>query len=353
MINESALKAVMTQMYRHGIAKSSIRELYGYFKQAKVEELVSVNPNYIAVRTRMERYETLQIVIRGILDGLFEMRWDLTCPKCGEVADHSHSLNAINEQSYCDNCQVHFDNYADQNITVTISLHPGLFEDSIPPQLQTFKSDARLQPITALDLIGLPEFRKNFNSEIPTLDHSVKIRQVTIMFTDLIHSTALYSSIGDLSAYALIKEHFDILFEKIVTNSGGVIKTIGDAVMAVFKEPLSTIQASFEIKKAVNEYLSKHTEKNAYGVRIGISMGPALIVNMNNALDLFGTTVNLASRLVSFAGHDSIAATTPILNNLEVQKYLAKESLTIKTLKEKLKGINGVSDIHLLEPEPK
>lgn len=343
-----ALKAVLTQMYRNGTEKDMLQNLYRFIVKSKAADLLVMNPNFIAIRIGISHYRMLNLTVDGVLSGLFEMQWDINCPRCGGIAGHEHKLGDIHEHSHCQRCRLDFDNYADQNITISLSLHPKLLEGPAPdtPSMRTI--DKRVAPVTVLDLIGIPKFREQFSDQIPDLDHSVKVRSVTLMFTDLIQSTHIYNTLGDLKAYALVREHFEALFREITTNAGGVIKTIGDAVMAAFHDPVSAIKASLELKKAVNAILKKHKLFEVSGLKIGLASGPALVVNMNNILDLFGTTVNKAARIVSLADNDNIAVCQNTLNDPDMQNYMTEARHQVITINEKLKGISGLSQVALL-----
>ena len=60
---------------------------------------------------------------------------------------------------------------------------------------------------------------------------------MTLLFSDLKGSTALYDAIGDAAAYGLVREHFAYLAGIVREHDGAIVKTIGDAVMAAFHEP--------------------------------------------------------------------------------------------------------------------
>jgi class 3 adenylate cyclase len=254
----------------------------------------------------------------------------------------------VHEHHFCQSCQVDFDSYADQNIVLSISIHPDLFTDALPDQPLPREKDNRVQPVSALELIGIPAFNEHFASQIPPLDHSVKIRSATLMFTDLIQSTQLYSQIGDIKAYTFVKQHFDILFTEILNHSGGIIKTIGDAVMAVFSDSVEAVSVAFQIKEAVNHLLQANYMDEQYGLRVSISSGPALVVNMNDQIDLFGTMVNRGARLVGFASKETIAVSEEIMSQTKVQQFLSEQHILAKSLKEPLKGFPGLNTLFLL-----
>src|SRR6185312_1076960 len=84
------------------------------------------------------------------------------------------------------------------------------------------------------------------------------IRQVTLLFTDLKGSTAMYDRLGDLNAYALVREHFALLGAIVQEHSGAVVKTIGDAVMAVFSRPPDAVAASLRILSEIERFNDAH-----------------------------------------------------------------------------------------------
>lgn len=348
MIKEQELKVVLTRMYKQGVSKEAIQALYGYIKKGKLEDLIAVNPNYIAIRCSFTKEVMLNILINGLVEGLFEMLWDTHCPHCKNVANHYQHFGSVQPQEYCETCHVHFDAEADQNITINLSLHPNLFSGAPPDVPNVRHVDDRVQPVTALELLGIPAFREHFTQEIPDLRHSVKIRSVTVMFTDLLHSTALYNKVGDLNAYSLVSKHFETAFDTILSNSGGIIKTIGDAVMAIFRQPLPALQTALLLQEKINNLFSGKEYSGGYGLKVGLSQGTALIVNMNEQVDLFGATINLGARVVNLSDEHSIALTRTVYDDLTVKDFLKNEKLQVRASREQLKGIPGLKAIYLV-----
>ncbi len=342
------LKVILTRMHRAGIPKELIQRVYGYLKQAPAEAVVQMNPNRLMVKCRCSRSQMMNLLILGLFEGLFEMQWDISCPHCKNIAEHQRHLQQVKPQVFCASCQVDFTPHADENITVTISVHPNLFTNGLPQVAAGSTAEKELPPMTALELIALPAFRKYFSDQIPALDQSIKIRSVTVMFTDLIQSTQLYTDIGDINAFALVKEHFQILFSEIIGHSGGIVKTIGDAVMAVFTKARPALDVSFDIKEKVNLLLNNYALHNAFGLKVGLSQGTALIVNLNDTMDLFGTTVNRAARVVSVAGQRSVAVTQGVFDDLQVRDFIRKNDFSIKKKEHTFKGLPGLQTVYLI-----
>ena len=61
-----------------------------------------------------------------------------------------------------------------------------------------------------------------------------QIADHTFLFTDLQDSTAMYERIGDVTAFDLVRLHFDTLESATRHHGGAIVKTIGDAIMARF-----------------------------------------------------------------------------------------------------------------------
>ena len=177
-----------------------------------------------------------------------------------------------------------------------------------PPEVlaQTIKPALEFEPyMSGGMLLARQTFRRLFRSERVDETEGLGIRQVTLLFTDLKGSTAMYERLGDLNAYALVREHFALLGTIIQDHSGAIVKTIGDAVMAVFSRPADAVSAALYILSEIEHYNSKHGDPSII-LKIGAHCGPSIAVTLNENLDYFGQTVNVAARVQSLAGAGEI-----------------------------------------------
>ena len=126
------------------------------------------------------------------------------------------------------------------------------------------------------------------------------IRDIAILFTDIRGSTALYQRIGDLNAFQLVQQHFDLLRETTVRHGGAIVKTIGDAVMAAYPDATHAVGAALDMLGAIERFNSGQPERPVL-IKIGIHHGAAIAVTLNDELDYFGQTVNIASRVQEMA----------------------------------------------------
>ncbi len=147
-------------------------------------------------------------------------------------------------------------------------------------------------------------FRDVYRTDTLDVDQGLKLTSLTFLFTDLKGSTELYDRVGDLVAYDLVRAHFRVLNEIVAAEAGAVVKTIGDAVMATFRRRIARWRPALRMQQSVQDI------KNDMVVKIGIHEGPCLAVTLNDRLDYFGQTVNIAARvrpcrLASDPGHQA------------------------------------------------
>jgi class 3 adenylate cyclase len=151
--------------------------------------------------------------------------------------------------------------------------------------------------LSAGELVVTQRFRDLFDSQVLAPGITLQVERVVVVFTDLVGSTAMYRRLGDAVAFRYVWSHFDALRPVIAAHGGAVVKTIGDAVMAVFPEPASAIRAAAEL----HEVLDAHDRDSGFvppvGLKVGLASGPAYAVNLNGLIDYFGSTVNLAARI--------------------------------------------------------
>src|SRR5262249_923315 len=117
-------------------------------------------------------------------------------------------------------------------------------------------------------LLNNQSFRELFRIQTLIPDLKLRLRSLTLLFTDLKGSTALYDQTGDVFAYGLVQEHYKILTESVRENSGAVIKTMGDAIMATFSSPLDGVRAALEMMEKMEEFNSRlRRENHALGLK--------------------------------------------------------------------------------------
>jgi class 3 adenylate cyclase len=143
--------------------------------------------------------------------------------------------------------------------------------------------------LTAPEVISLQVFRDLFAEATLRPGDDAGVSQVALLFTDLQGSTALYERVGDAAAYNMVREHFALLAAIVRNHDGAVVKTIGDAVMASFSDPAQAVRAALAMQAQIGS--------TDLVLKVGVHAGPSVVVTLNDRLDYFGSTVNMAARL--------------------------------------------------------
>src|SRR3970040_1013883 len=69
---------------------------------------------------------------------------------------------------------------------------------------------------------------------------------LTILFTDVVGSSAYFKRYGDTAGLAMLHRQADLAAGAVAEFRGRVIKTIGDSVMAEFPQPVLAVRAAIE-----------------------------------------------------------------------------------------------------------
>ncbi|MBK9051512.1 MAG: adenylate/guanylate cyclase domain-containing protein [Chloroflexi bacterium] len=168
---------------------------------------------------------------------------------------------------------------------------------------------------TAAEVIILQRFRDLFSQEALRPGEQIFVGTQTIVFTDLRGSTQMYRTIGDAPAFGLVMDHFDILREEVAREGGSIVKTIGDAVMAVFRQPAAALRAMQKAQQRLAQV------SQPLQLKVGLHTGPCIAVTLNERLDFFGSTVNLAARLQAFSSGDDIIMSHGVYTDPEVAAW--------------------------------
>ena len=187
----------------------------------------------------------------------------------------------------------------------------------------------------------LQEFRDMFSSQVFSPDTRIGISSIALMFTDLKASTAMYEKVGDAVAFSLVRDHFKLLFDGLSPEQGGLVKTIGDAVMASFPRPANALRAAVRMHELIADFNDR--EKPAFPVRlkIGVHAGPCIAVNLNDRLDYFGTTVNMAARIQNESMGDDIVLLEQLARDPDVARVIDSMAGRREDFEAELKGLTG------------
>ena len=177
-------------------------------------------------------------------------------------------------------------------------------------------------------LLAFQDFRDLFSEDYIGADVRLGVGEQTLLFTDVVGSTAFYATRGDPAAFVEIKRHFDEVFAIVGAHHGAVVKTIGDAVMAAFVTPLDAVRAS----RAIHDAFHPARADTPIRLRISLNTGPCIAVRLNANADFFGGTVNVAAKLQALAEGYQIAMAESTYQAAGVADYLAAQGAELEDL---------------------
>ncbi len=231
---------------------------------------------------------------------------------------------------------------------VTISIHNdtpargSIMVIQLAPDHFAQKRQMHFDPfLTGRRLLTSQTFRELYRTEVIGGSEGIGVKDTTLLFTDLKGSTEMYDRIGDLKAFSLVRQHFDRLGRVIHGQAGAVVKTIGDAVMASFNTPEGAVRAAVLMLDAIDQFNREHGDQ-ALVLKIGVHHGASIAVTLNERLDYFGQTVNIAARVQGLAGSEEIYVTEDVYDAPGVKEVLSgyavtPEFATLKGVSEKMR----------------
>jgi adenylate cyclase len=149
-------------------------------------------------------------------------------------------------------------------------------------------------------------------------------RVLAVGFADLVGFTALSQQLDDHELAHVVERFEATAYDTIGSRGGRVIKMIGDEVMFAVEDVVAGVDIALSLAEAY------HDDEALSDVRVGLASGPVL----EREGDIFGPTVNLASRIVSIAYAGSVVVAGDIHDALQDDEDLRWKSLRTRHLKD-------------------
>ena len=299
--------------------------LRDYLLQAEERAVFRALPRHIATQLTIEPHVTLRELVEATFQGDAVLNWEIACPACGYLDEHTDWLRHAHHNHSCPACGKNFDIHLDGEAQVTFSPHPtlrSLGPTAKDPEFQRTVRE-RFSPTTVQELMTVQAFRDWAQNESLPPGEYLQVRRMVVWFSDLAGSTALYACSGDPFAFGLVREHFDHVFEAINQCRGAVVKTMGDGVMGIFNTASDGLRAALNAHQAMDDFNRRRAlaDDRQLLLKVGIHAGPAIVVMLNERLDYFGTTVNVASRVSDLAQGTETVFTESIYADVDVQAH--------------------------------
>ena len=346
------IKKSLQPLARYGFGSEILANFSLFLTEAPDHELFRANPRDWAVKLGVNETVMLNLIIAAAAEGLVELIWQTDCPVCKYYGRAASSLSGVTGLHNCPNCDHTYEAHLDEEILVTVSvtekirtLSPTTRDDLL---FRTLVDD-KFGAVPAFTLINLPTFRELLAHQILPEGQSLGVKRLAIFFSDLRGSTALYERVGDAQAYQWVCEHFKVIFDAATRHHGTAVKTIGDGVMGVFADPKDALTGLAEAVKGLAELNARAmlSDKNQLIIKVGMHIGPCIVVTLNGRLDYFGKTVNVAARLSELATGNDVILSHAVLEQPETCS-LAEGFGQLFPLAARLRGVQEPFELHRL-----
>jgi adenylate cyclase len=149
-------------------------------------------------------------------------------------------------------------------------------------------------------------------------------RELAVGFADLVGFTALSQQLDEHELAQVVERFESNAYDTIGSRGGRVVKMIGDEVMFAVEDVVAGVDIALSLAEVY------HDDEALSDVRVGLASGPVL----EREGDIFGPTVNLASRIVSIAYAGSVVVSGDIHDALSDDDALRWKSLRTRRLKD-------------------
>ncbi len=181
-------------------------------------------------------------------------------------------------------------------------------------QVRIERTAARHDALSAAKASTIALFRELFPGEVLSSDQMISIAHITLMRVKFHHTQQLYESLGDGPAFSRIRKELQHFIDCVKANSGTVVKTIGEGVLASFHEVAPAVRAATE--------LIQHATEQNLSISIAVHQGAAMVATIDQRLDYFGRTLQTLEALVDAAEPLSIALSPEVTDTAEVQSLI-------------------------------
>lgn len=218
----------------------------------------------------------------------------------------------------------------------------------LPRTLVIEDQNWRRDVLTAAEVTTLQAFRDLFSDQLLRPGDDVSIRNISFLFSDLIGSAALFERLGDALAYRLVREHFAELGDIVRRHEGSIVKTVGDGIHAVFRQPEDALRAALDMQQSIPGFNQRNDVDNL-SIRIGLHCGSSIAVTLNQRLDYYGETVNLSARLEGQGNAGDIIMSASFMNDPACTSIL--QAYTPEQRQVTLKGFSNPVTISSINPQ--
>jgi len=141
---------------------------------------------------------------------------------------------------------------------------------------------------------------------------------------------------GDLAGRKMLKKHQDFVSPAINEYGGGVVKVLGDSVMAYFLNAKEALKSAIKIQQTLHRFNLNRKPEEQIRVRICVHFGKGIVEEK----DIFGDVVNTAAKFLPLVGGDQIVVSQEVF---DLAKDLPNLQFKPVSISDQLASIRGMA----------
>ena len=164
-------------------------------------------------------------------------------------------------------------------------------------------------------------------------------KNAAVLMADLTGYTAMTDVHGGASAAKLVRKYMDLVDIALVGNTK-VIQRVGDQIVLLADDPNDIVETA----KALSS--RSHSEHHFLSIHAGIHYGSVYVEKGS----LFGSTINVASRIMNIAEHGQILCSSELVEKVNAEKHSCKHlgKYSFKNVMNEISVYEIITDTQLL-----
>src|SRR5947207_3039877 len=346
------LLSLSKKLIDSGASATAVAGLVDHIENADDFALARIRPYELADHWQAPRREVLENCLWATRAGLLDLQWRLLCPMCrgGSTAE---SLHDVTSNVHCSSCNIDFTLNLDQLVELTFRPNPAirkievddycvggpqLTPHIVAQQLLAAGGERCLQIALGpgryrLRTIGLPGSQNVIVVEDG--EPSLRIQAKASGWTG---EQSKLDNVDEVTFQNATDAEQLFILERTAWNDQA--ETAAEVTaLQVFRHPAAALRAMLRAQ----QLLALPKDGNQpLSLKAGIHLGPCIAVTLNERLDYFGSTVNLAARLEGQSSGDDVVISTAVYSDPEVRELLddADRALAARRFEIPLKGFD-------------
>lgn len=151
---------------------------------------------------------------------------------------------------------------------------------------------------------------ENFLTSLIEAYPDASMRDIAVLFTDVVGSTNFFKTHGDLRGREMLRTHHNMAMSIVEEYGGSLIKEVGDSVLVYFPDPKEALKAAIMMQHKFLLHNREGGPNDEIHVRIGLHYGKVIVEEK----DIYGDVVNVAAKLTNLANGDQIFVSDEVYN---------------------------------------